>query len=99
MDLEAGDDTDCYWCTWNNPQRTGKGTARFRNQRTSRDHPHYSIIKISQNTEKCPGDLRRLAVTQAPVKNYQLNFVWKTLKGVKNNTQQNRKCWLCGHRH
>ena len=27
-------------------------------------HPNYSIIKISQNTEKSPRDLRRLAVTQ-----------------------------------
>ena len=26
----------------------------------------YSIIKIGQNTEKCPRDLRRLAVTQTP---------------------------------
>ena len=27
------------------------------NQRTSGDHPNYSIIEISQNTEKSPGDL------------------------------------------
>ena len=33
--------------------------------RTSRDHSDNSIIKISQNTEKSPGDLR-LAVTQTP---------------------------------
>ena len=26
------------------------------------------------------GDLRRLAVTQAPVKNHQLILMWKTLK-------------------
>ena len=26
------------------------------------------IIEIDQNTEKSPGDLRRLAVTQTPVK-------------------------------
>ena len=35
------------------------------------DHPNYSIIKISQNTEKSPGDLRKLNVTQALVKNHQ----------------------------
>ena len=27
------------------------------------DHLKYSIVKIGQNTEKSPGDLRRLAVT------------------------------------
>ena len=29
----------------------------------SRDHPNYYIIENGQNTEKSPGDLRRLAVT------------------------------------
>ena len=29
-----------------------------------------SIIEDSQNTENSPGDLRRLAVTQTPVKNH-----------------------------
>ncbi len=33
---------------------------------TSGDHPNYCIIEIDQNTEKIPGDLRRL-VTQTPV--------------------------------
>ena len=32
------------------------------------DHPNYSIIENCQNTEKSPGDLRRLAVTQTPLK-------------------------------
>ena len=32
------------------------------------DHPNYRIIDNSQNTEKSPGDLRGLAVTQTPVK-------------------------------
>ena len=31
--------------------------------RTSGDHPNYSFVEIYQNTEKCPEDLRRLAVT------------------------------------
>ena len=31
-----------------------------RNQRKSRDHLDYSIIKIGQNMKKSPGDLRRL---------------------------------------
>ena len=36
---------------------------------------NYSIVKISENTEKGPGDLRRLAVTQTHVKDHQLTLV------------------------
>ena len=32
----------------------------------------YSIIKIGKNTEKSPGDKKRLATTQTPVKEHQL---------------------------
>ena len=38
------------------------------------------IPKVSQNTEKSPGDMRRLAVTQTPVEDYQLTEEWKTRK-------------------
>ena len=34
----------------------------------SGDHLKYCINKISQNTEKSPGDFRRRAVTQTTVK-------------------------------
>ena len=37
----------------------------------SGDHPNFYIIENDQNTEKSPGDLRRLAVTQTPVKDHQ----------------------------
>ena len=37
-----------------------------------RDYPNDSIAEDGQNTETSPGDLRRLAVTQTPVKNHQL---------------------------
>ena len=40
----------------------------------------YYIIENGQNTEKSPGDLRRIAVTQTPVKDRQLTLMWKTLK-------------------
>ena len=43
--------------------------------RTSGDHPNNNIIEDGQNTEKSPGDLRRLAVTQTPVKDYQLTLM------------------------
>ena len=59
-------------------QRISKGTGGFENMWMCRDHPNYSSIKISQNTEKSPGDLKRLAVTQTQVKDHQLTVVWKT---------------------
>ena len=75
-------DTNCNWCAQNNPKRVGKGTGRLGNQRTSGDHPYYSqvwyyshITKVSWNTEKSPGDLRRLAVTQTPVRKHRLTLV------------------------
>ncbi len=51
-----------------------KGTGGFGGRRTSGDHPNY-IIGNGQETEKSPGDLRRLAVTQTPVKDHQLKLV------------------------
>ena len=54
------------------PKGLVSGSGRVENWRMSRDHPKYSIVQIGQNTEKSPGDLRRLAVTQTPIKNYQL---------------------------
>ena len=38
-----------------------------------------TIKMTGQNPETSPGDLRRLAVTQTPVKNHQLTLMWKTL--------------------
>ena len=34
-----------------------------------------SITENGQNTKKSPGDLRRLAVTQTPVKNHRLTLM------------------------
>ena len=59
-------DTNCNWCPRNDPQRLAKGIGK---QRASEVHPVLSIIKIGQNTEKSPGDLKRLAVTSAGVIN------------------------------
>ena len=39
-----------------------------------------TFIEIGQNTEKSPGELRRLVVTQTPVKDHQLKLMWKTCK-------------------
>ena len=64
MEYESDGDTNCNWCTQYSHQRISTGTGGLGNKRTRGDHPNYSIIKISLNTEKSPGDLRRLAVTQ-----------------------------------
>ena len=70
MEHEENGDTNCNWYAQKNSQSVGKGAEGLENQRTSGDHPDYSIIKIGQNTEKSPEDLRKLAVTQIPVMNY-----------------------------
>ena len=36
--------------------------------RTGRDYPNDSITENGQNSETSPGDLRRFALTQTPVK-------------------------------
>ena len=56
-------------------KRITKGTRGLGSWRTSGDHPNDSIIENGQNTEKSPGNLRRLAVTQTPVKNHQLTLM------------------------
>ena len=62
----------------------GRGDLEIR----GREYPNYRIVEISQNTEKSPGDLGRLAVSQTPVEN-QLTQAWKTLKIVKELTRSN----------
>ena len=49
------------------------------NKRTIGGNPNCSTVEIRQNTEKSPGDLRTLVVTQIPVKYYQLTLMWNTL--------------------
>ena len=63
------------WCSWNSKQRIIKETGGLGSWRTSGDHLNNSIIDNGQNTEKSPGDLRRLAVSQTPVKNHQLKLM------------------------
>ena len=65
------------WCFWHGNLRIIKGTSPggFGSWRPSGDHPNNSIIENGQNTEKSPGDLRRLAVTQSPVKDPQLTLM------------------------
>ena len=60
------------WCFWYSHQRIIKATRGLGNKRTSGDHPNYCFIENGQNTERSLGDLRRLAVTQTPMKDHQL---------------------------
>ena len=66
--------------TVKNNKRIIKRTWRLRSWQTSRDYPNDTIAENGQNPETSPGDLKRLAVTQTPVKNHQLTLMWKTLK-------------------
>ena len=49
-----------------------KGNGGIGSWRPRGDHPNDSLTENSQNTEKCPGKLRRLAVTQTQAKDHQL---------------------------
>ena len=63
MEHESNNYTNRDWCFWYSHQRIIKEIGGLGNKRTSGDHPNNYIIENDQNTEKSPGDLRRLAVT------------------------------------
>ena len=67
--------TNCDWYFWHNNQKIIKRPGGLGSWRTGRDYPNDSIAENGQNTEKSSGDLRRLAVTQTPVKNHQLTLM------------------------
>ena len=73
---EGDSDVNCSWCTWNNLQRilVDKSEDKINTIQNT---------KIIQNTEKKPGDLRKLDVILTLMKNHQLMLVWKMLRGVK----------------
>ena len=75
MERESDGDTNCKWCALYSHQRIGTGTEGLGNKMMSGDHPNNTIIEIGQNTEKSPGNLRRLAITQTLVENHQLTLV------------------------
>ena len=56
--------TNYNWCSWYSHQMIIKATGGLGNKRTRGDHLNYYTIEIGQNTEKSPGELRRLSVTQ-----------------------------------
>ena len=58
-------------------QKLRKGAGSVGNRTTSWDHPNYRITKISLDIVESPGDLRKLAATQTPMKAHQFMLVWK----------------------
>ena len=80
------------------PREHGKRTGRLWNQRTSSDHPDYSIFKIGQNIESSPRDLRRLAVTQTSMKDHQLTVVVPFLKWTRDQLKQITKNLMTMHK-
>ena len=61
--------------SWNNPHRLERKTGAIGKQRKNRDYKDLSITEIGENTEKSPGDMRRLIVTQTLVKVHLLTMV------------------------
>ena len=87
-------DINCNWCAWNDPQGLCKEAGRVGNERSSRNHPNYSLVKICKNTEKSPEDLQRLAVAQTSVEKPSANADVKNLhkdEKVKNNNNSQQK--------
>ena len=79
-------DTNCEWYAWNNPQKLRKVNGKVRNWKIYLDHPDYSIVEISQNTEKSSADLRRI-FSKTLMKDHHL--VGKTLMEYNNNDNNN----------
>ena len=75
MEHESDNYTNRDWCFWYSHQRIIKGTGGLGGLRTSGNYQIYNIIENGQNTEKSPGDLRRLAVTQTQVRNDRLKLM------------------------
>ena len=75
MEYESDGNTNYIRCSWNGPPRLGKEAKRVGNRKMNRDHPSYSMTKIGQNTEKSPGNVRGLAITQTPLKDHHQTLV------------------------
>ena len=58
MENEGDCETNCIWCTLNDPKSLGKRTGSLINKTTSEDHIDCSISLICQRTEKSPEHLR-----------------------------------------
>ena len=75
-------DTNCSWGYWDGLRGIRKETERSRGYRYRED---CSTITTNKNTKKSPGNLRKLAVSQNHVNNYELKRLWTLVKseGIK----------------
>ena len=69
MEHEGDDNTNCDWYFWYSHQRI------IERLEDDEDHPDSSITENGQNTEKGPGDVKRLAVTQTSMKSFQIIII------------------------
>ena len=81
VEYESENDTSCSWRLWNDSQGPRKETGRTEGEWKNRDH---RTFKNRYNTEKSPGDLRKLAVAQTSRKNHELKLLWKTRNEMFN---------------
>ena len=69
--MKVTGDTKCNWCAWYSHQRIGIGTGGLG---TSGDHLNYSNFEMDQNTEKSPGDLRKLSYEKSLKREINNNY-------------------------
>ena len=91
------EDDNFNWYDWNCPRKLVKETRGIRYQRKDRHYLDCSNVKIGWNTQKSPGDARRLAVTQTSVKDHHRLLAWKTHK-KDNNSNNNNNVWKVDNR-
>ena len=70
MEHESVNCTNCDWCFWHSDWRIIKELGGFGSWLETIKTT--ALLKTTRISEKSPGDLRRLAVSQTPVKNHQL---------------------------
>ena len=46
VEYELNGDTNCSWCPWNSPKKSG----RIKVYRKKKDHPDQGTVKIGKNT-------------------------------------------------
>ena len=80
--------TNYNCCSWYSRRKIITGTRGWGNKRTSWDHLNYNIFEIGQNTEKSPGDMVRLAVTQSLLKDHQLTQMGKTSANERHDPKR-----------
>ena len=104
MEHKSDGDTNCKGCSRYSHQRIDKGDGGVGNNRTTGDHPNYSIIKIGKNTKKSSGDLRSLhhhhhhVVPQTWIsltlsRHFSLSFIISGRSSVPHPVSSHR-CWM-----